>query len=176
MTANVNVPVVDSSDTNTDGIIPETFRPAEDIIVDVAISVASINIPARDDMIISGMPPDVEKSGANKDTYPALDDKVTNEIVAVDNMVTQTEYVAVDSAVTQTEDVAEETMYIKTDDIETTDDMVIGEDVPDIRENQLTDDNIMEHPGKHARTEAYINKRKQADKINHGTIMDHSMD
>ena len=44
MIANVSVPVMDSSDTNTDSIIPENLEPAEDILVGIAISAASILI------------------------------------------------------------------------------------------------------------------------------------
>ena len=61
MIANVSVLVVDSSDTNTDSIIPENLENAEYILVDVASSAASINDPATDDMIMSGMPQDVKK-------------------------------------------------------------------------------------------------------------------
>ena len=124
MIVNVNVPVVDSSDTNTDSIIPDNLETAEDIPVDVTSSVASINDSATDDMIIIGMPQDVDSSGANEDTYPAPDDTVTNEVVAVDNTVTETE------------DVAEGNMDTWSGNIETADDIVIGEDVPDVRENQ----------------------------------------
>ena len=45
-------------------------------------------------MINSGMPQDVDSSGANLETPPASDDTATNEVVAVDNMVTETEDVA----------------------------------------------------------------------------------
>ena len=123
MIANANVPVVDSSDTNTDSIIPHNLETAEDVPVVVTSSVARINDPATDDMIIIGMPQDVDSSGANEDSYPAPDDTATNEVVTVDNMVTETE------------DVAEGNMDTRSGNIETTDDIVIGEDVPDVREN-----------------------------------------
>ena len=153
MIVNVNVPVVDSSDTNTDSIIPDSLETAEDIPVDVTNSVASINDPATDDMIIIGMSQDVNSSGANEDTYPAPDDTVNNEVVAVDNTVTKTE------------DMAEGNMDTPSGNIETADDIVICEDVPEVRENQLTGDDMIDHPAKRARTEAHSYIQKQVDKI-----------
>ena len=37
--------------------------------------------------------------------------------------------------------------------------------MPDMRENQLSGDDMIEHPAKHARTEAHSNTQKQADKM-----------